>query len=311
MTIYINRTFGNLNVTKLLRFPFNQQCLTADWQAMMSSSPPLKLVPVLAGGGTRLSAHIGALQAFEDLNISYQHIVGVSGGSIVAALSALGKSPAELRTMALEEDFSRFKGMSIIRLMREGGLSSGDSFEHWIERMTEGVTFRDVPGNLHIVATDVRSQAPVVFNRETTPNLKIARAVRFSMGIPLIFTFKVFEGKLLVDGSILAEDALRWDWAKDGTVAFFIRMRARQGVSARFEKSYFPLPAYLRMLMRTFMTSIAREYVRDAYWATTLIVETGDITPLEFKLTESQKDSLYQAGYDQAMKYLPLKLGLT
>jgi NTE family protein len=282
----------------------------ADRQNMNNSSSPLKLVPVLAGGGTRLSAHIGALQAFEDLNIRYQHIVGVSGGSIVAALSALGKTPAELRLLALEEDFSQFKGLSMVRLLRDGGLSSGDSFERWIEKKTEGITFREVPGDLHIVATDVRSQAPVVFDRDTTPDLKVARAVRFSMGIPLIFTFQVFDGKLLVDGSILAEDALRWDWAKDGTAAFFIRMRARQGVSSPWEKRFFSLPLYLRMLLRTFMTSISREYVRDAYWATTLIVETGDITPLEFKLTQSQKNSLYQAGYQQAMKYLPLKLGL-
>lgn len=277
---------------------------------MHESRPPLKLVPVLAGGGTRLSAHIGALQAFQDLNIHYQHIVGVSGGSIIAALSALGMTPAELRRFAMDEDFSRFKGGSVLRLLREGGLSSGDSFEAWIEEKTASVTFDEVPGNLHIVAADVRSQAPVVFNRETSPQLKVSRAVRFSMGIPLLFSFKAHEGKLLVDGSILAEDALRWDWAQDGTPAFFIRMRARQEVGSELENRLFPLPDYLRLLMRTFMTSISREYVRDAYWANTLIVETGNITPLEFNLNATQKDSLYNYGYEQAMKFLPYKLDL-
>jgi NTE family protein len=278
-------------------------------QPMSGSAQPLTVVPVLAGGGTRLSAHIGALQALQDLNIRYQHIVGVSGGSIVAALSALGKTPAELRKLAREEDFSQFKGRSFLRLLREGGLSSGNDFERWIEKQTDAATFREVPGNLHIVATDVRAQAPVVFNRNTTPDLKVAHAVRFSMGIPLIFTFKAFEGKLLVDGSILAEDALRWDWAQDGSTAIFIRMRACSGESAPLEERIFPLPGYLRLLMRTFMTSISREYVRDAYWAKTLIVETGKITPLEFNLSPSQKDLLYQAGYEQTMKYLPPKLG--
>jgi NTE family protein len=276
---------------------------------MTASATPLKLVPVLAGGGTRLPAHIGALQALRDMNIAYEHIVGVSGGSIVAALSALGKTPAELRQLASAENFSQFRGMSLIRLLREGGLSSGNSFERWVEKATDAVTFREVPGNLHIVATDVRAQAPVVFNRQLTPDLKVARAVRFSMGIPLIFTFKNYEGKLLVDGSILAEDALRRDWAKDGTAALFIRMRAKTGTSTPFENGIFPLPAYLRMLMRTFMTSISREYVRDAYWTMTLIVETDEITPLEFDLSPIQKDRLYQAGYDQTMKYLPIKLG--
>ena len=276
------------------------------------SAIPFKVVPVLAGGGTRLSAHIGVLQAFRDLNIKYQHIVGVSGGSIVAALTALGKTPAELQKLACEKNFTEFKGRSFLRLLREGGLSTGDSFERWVEIETNSTTFRNVPCNLHIVATDVRTQAPVVFNRDTTPDLKVARAIRFSMGIPLIFTYKLYERKLLVDGSILAEDALRWDWSQDGTPAIFLRMRANSVLSAPIEERFITLPNYLRMLVRTFITSISREYVRDAYWAKTLIIKTDEITPLEFNLSISQKDRLYQMGYEQAMKYLPLKLsGLT
>lgn len=282
----------------------------ASGRMMNASATPMYVVPVLAGGGTRLSAHIGALQALHDLNIRYRHLVGVSGGSIVAALAALGKTPAELQMLAREKDFSRFKGKSLFRLLREGGLSTGNDFESWVRKETRSATFRDVPGPLHIVATDVRTQSPVIFNRVTTPNLEIARAVRFSMGIPLIFTFQRFGGQLLVDGSILAEDALRSDWAEDGTAAIFIRMRANPRASSPLEQRFFPLAGYLRMLMRTFMTSISREYVRDAYWSKTLIIETGEFTPLDFDLTLAQKELLYQAGYEQTMHYLPLKLGI-
>ncbi len=267
------------------------------------------MVPVLAGGGTRLSAHIGALQALDDLGIGYRHIVGVSGGSIIATLVALGWSPEEMHQLALEEDFRQFKGKSLVTLVRDGGLSSGDSFERWIDEKTGGVTFRDLPEELHIVATDVRSQSPVVFDRTHTPDLKVARAVRFSMGIPLLFAFKPYEGKLLVDGSILAEDALRWDWSQDGSPAFFFRMRAQVGPAEERQNSFFSLPSYLTMLVRTFMTSISREYVRDAYWSKTLIVDTGNITPLEFHLSKEQKEGLYRAGYEQTMQYLPIKLG--
>lgn len=277
----------------------------------MTTASPIKLVPVLAGGGTRLSAHVGVLQALADMNICYQHIVGVSGGSIVAALAALGWQPPALRKLAYEENFAQFKGLSLVSLLRDGGLSSGDSFERWIEDKTEGATFRDVPGELHIVATDVRSQSPVVFDREHTPDLKIARAVRFSMGIPLLFTFKPYAEKLLVDGSILAEDALRRDWAQDGSPAFYFRMRAQQARAVSAKRPFFSLPSYLTMLIRTFMTSISREYVRDAYWSKTLLIETGDISPLEFSLSPLQKNLLFMAGYEQTMHYLPIKLGLS
>ena len=51
-----------------------------------------KIVPILAGGGTRLPAHVGILQAIEEFDIKFDHIVGVSGGSIISSLFASGLS---------------------------------------------------------------------------------------------------------------------------------------------------------------------------------------------------------------------------
>ena len=45
-----------------------------------------KIVPIFSGGGTKLSAHIGILDAMNTLNIDFEHIVGVSGGSIISSL---------------------------------------------------------------------------------------------------------------------------------------------------------------------------------------------------------------------------------
>ena len=41
---------------------------------------PATIVPILSGGGTRLSAHIGILKALKDLNVEIKTLVGVSGG---------------------------------------------------------------------------------------------------------------------------------------------------------------------------------------------------------------------------------------
>jgi len=50
------------------------------------------IVPVLAGGVGRLSAHIGVLDAIAELGLDYSTLVGVSGGSIVGALAVTGHS---------------------------------------------------------------------------------------------------------------------------------------------------------------------------------------------------------------------------
>ena len=49
-----------------------------------------KIVPIFAGGGTRLPAHVGILQALLEYDIQFDHLVGVSGGSIISSFFASG-----------------------------------------------------------------------------------------------------------------------------------------------------------------------------------------------------------------------------
>jgi len=285
----------------------------ADLRPRRSPWPAAQLgiqsvVPILAGGGTRLPAHVGVLRGLAELGVSFTDLVGVSGGAIVAALHAAGRSHDDLRDLALEVDFSQFLGSSLWRLVREGGLSSGNRFERWMDDQIGGVTFADLPLDLHVVATDVRSGAPVIFDRHLTPALRVARAVRFSMGIPLLFTFQDYGGHLLVDGSILAEDALRRDWCGDGTPAVCFRLRS-SGQRRRYtSRRWFPLVHHLSLLLRTFLNTLSREYVTDAHWYRTVVVETGDLSPVEFKMTREEKQRLYDAGYHATLDHLPWKL---
>ena len=266
------------------------------------------VVPILAGGGTRLPAHVGVLRGLEELGVGFGALVGVSGGAIVAALRAAGYSHEALHDLALEVDFSQFLGRSLWRLVREGGFSSGDRFERWMDHQIRGATFADLSLNLHVVATDVCSGAPVVFDRDRTPALRVARAVRFSMGIPLLFAFKPYGSHLLVDGSILAEDALRRDWAGDGTPVVCFRLRS-SGQRRRYRSQrWFPLVHHMSLLLRTFLDTLSREYVTDADWHRTVVVETGDLSPIEFRMTREEKQGLYDAGYHATLDHLPWKL---
>lgn len=273
-------------------------------------SAPLRLVPVLAGGGTRLPAHVGVLTALHRMNIEVPRLVGVSGGSIVASLHAAGWSPERLHKLALEIEFSRFKGFSLYQLFFHGGLTSGDTFEHWLDDLLEGVRFKDLPLDLAVVATDVRRSEPVIFDREHTPDYKVARAVRHSMGIPLLFAFQAHGDKLLVDGSILSEDALHRDWAGDNTPVCLFRLRGESASSddeAARRRPWFPLPGYIQMLIRTFMTTISREFVNARHWPRTVVVDVGRHSPVNFKLTRGDKEDLFQRGLGTTLDVLPIK----
>lgn len=277
-------------------------------QALLSPlSNNVNIVPIFSGGGTRLSAHIGIIKALHDMNVDFDTLVGVSGGSIIAALYAKGYSVEAMRGLALATDFKQFTAFSLVRLLREGGLSSGDIFQQWIDKQLEGACFIDLPLDLNILATDVNGGGPVLFNRKTSPDMKVSEAVRYSMSIPLIFSFKPFKEHLLVDGAILSEDALFADWRGDGTPSVCFRLQSTSQAPKAIKKNILQLPQYVSMLIRTFMTAISREYVNAKYWQNTVVVNTGDISAVDFSLSPEIKHNLFELGYSTTKEFLPIK----
>ncbi|MCW8109545.1 patatin-like phospholipase family protein [Alteromonas ponticola] len=275
----------------------------------MAKSDPTKLiVPIFSGGGTRFPAHIGCLKALEEMALQFPALVGVSGGSIIAALYACGKTVPEMKTLAEQTDFKQFADFSIIRLIREGGLSNGNKFERWFDEHLNGITFEQVPVPLHILATDINGGGPVLFNNQRTPRLKVATAVRYSMSIPLVFSFKEFEDQVLVDGAILSEDELFKDWLQDGTPSVCFRLKSETRKQVQKKRSRFPLPIYLLMLIRTFMNALSREYVHAEYWQHTVIINTGNISAIDFKSNHQAKEQLFNVGYNTTRTILPRKL---
>lgn len=269
------------------------------------------IVPIFSGGGTRLTAHVGILKALFELNIAFTHVVGISGGSIVSALYCSGKSLNEILKLALETDFKQFKGYSLFRLLKEGGLSSGNRFEQWMDNQLDGKTFSELDVDLSIVATDINGGGPVIFDKKTSPNLKVSQAVRFSMSIPLVFSFKTYGQHLLVDGAILSEDALFRDWSNEGCDNVCFRLKSQQVKQIQKRQVFFHLPEYLFMLIKTFMTALSREYVNERHWHNTLVIDTGEYSSVDFALTQEQKMELYNMGRNTALSYLPAKLDRT
>jgi NTE family protein len=276
---------------------------------MLLSPDPMhnKIVPIFSGGGTRLPCYIGILQALQDLQLEFSHVVGVSGGSIVAALLADGRNRDELKRLALETDFKQFKGFSLFNLIRTGGLSSGDTFEQWMDDQLEGRTFAEMKLDLHVLATDINGGGPVIFNKANTPEVKVATAVRYSMSIPLLFSFKTFKNHVMADGVILAEDALHQDWSGHGVPVICFRLKSEHEDKPIKRRRLFPLVSYITMLIQTFMSAMSREYVHAQYWHNTVLINTGNISSVDFSLPIEKKIQLLEQGYNTVMAVIPQK----
>jgi NTE family protein len=90
-------------------------------------------------------------------------------------------------------NFKQSRVFSLITLLLQGGLSTGDAFERWMDEKLEGKSFEDISKDAHILATDINGGGAIVFNKQNSPDLKISTAVRFSMSTPIFFSFKSYK----------------------------------------------------------------------------------------------------------------------
>ena len=190
--------------------------------------PRPRVVLALSGGGARGIAHVGALRALEEAGIPVDAIVANSMGAVVGGVYATGRTSAELEHIVRSLDWaSLFSGrpdrrtLPVSRRQDRYGSVAGVSFdwkglrlpggilaEHRINRFlienlspagyTVAGDFDRLPVRFRAIAGDLATGDPVVLAKGD-----LARAVRASMSIPVIFPPVPWEGRNLVDGLIV------------------------------------------------------------------------------------------------------------
>ena len=166
--------------------------------------PPPKLPRIglaLGGGAARGFAHIGVIQALEESGIRPDLVVGTSAGSLVAALYASGRSSAELIQLADAMDESAitdwaFPGRGLIR---------GEALARFVRQHTAGKSIEQMALPLGIVATDLDSGAPILFQRGD-PGV----AVRASSAVPAVFQPVRIGTREYVDGGLVSPVPVRF-----------------------------------------------------------------------------------------------------
>jgi len=174
----------------------------------MTNQPRLGLV--IGSGGLKCVAVLGVLQVLEEKNIPLDMVIGCSGGAVFGGLMALGYSADEIadvndrmwtsgttqklnfRSLA-KIAFPQIAGFDDeVGILDDRALSDG-----LMEIYGPETTFADTRIPFHCVATDFHTGEPVVMS-----DGNIARAVRASAGIPILFKPVERRGRWLIDGGL-------------------------------------------------------------------------------------------------------------
>ncbi len=154
----------------------------------------------LSGGAVRGIAHIAVIDSLEREGIPIHSIAGTSAGSVIGALYAAGLPLSAIKRLALA---TRWKDVFKLTIPKTGLVSS-----EGIERFMNGVLpvkkFSSLPLPFAAVATDLQTGEKMDITSGS-----IARAVRASCSLPIIFSPTEIGRKLLVDGGVTSQVPVR------------------------------------------------------------------------------------------------------
>lgn len=180
--------------------PNGDESVVAPVQAPKPPRPP-RIGLALGGGAARGFAHIGVIQVLEEAGIRPDLVVGTSAGSLVATLYASGKAGPELARLALAMDESALTDWSY----PGRGLIRGEALARYVREHTAARQIEQMSLPLGIVATDLDSGAPILFQRGDA-----GVAVRASSAVPALFQPVRIGNREYVDGGLVSPVPVRF-----------------------------------------------------------------------------------------------------
>ncbi|MDZ5460205.1 patatin-like phospholipase family protein [Azohydromonas lata] len=162
---------------------------------------PPRIGLALGGGAARGFAHIGVIQVLEEAGIKPSLVVGTSAGSLVAALYASGLNGKQLGDLAVAMDESAITDWAY----PGRGLLRGEALARYVRDHTGAKAIEQMKLPLGIVATDLDSGAPILFQRGDT-----ATAVRASSAVPAVFQPVRIGNREYVDGGLVSPVPVRF-----------------------------------------------------------------------------------------------------
>ncbi len=291
---------------------------------------------VFEGGGAKGVAYVGALEELENKKMWFKEVAGTSAGAITASLIAAGYEYPKIKEIVFNTDFNQFKDKRWgivppwLNFLVFGGLYRGLVFEKWIagkmkEKLGFEPTLKDLPIPLTVITSDITNKNMLILNRETAPDLKVAEAVRMSMGIPFFFEVYKWFGfykkfplavRRTVDGGLLSNFPL-FIYDKAGSkgepvVGFMLQEIPHKKKSSWITKllallKYLP-PFHIAIaVIDTALDGHDNRHIEDDVWAKIVNIPV-DVGTLDFDLTLAQKEELAARGKEATKKIIGLAM---
>lgn len=272
---------------------------------------------IYGGGSVRGMAYIGAIRAMEELGIERVGFAGSSVGSILATFDALGFNSNEIEEILFNVNYELFKDINFA-ISWEIALSKGEIFYNWVKEIIEKkfygtnynpngnspVCFKDLDKDLIIITSNFETAEYKEFSRYTQPDFEIAKAIRISASMPGLMKALQINGEMLVDGDFLKPVSM-WQLSSvmcpENMRVLEFRLEGSMQIS-QIKTTIDFLNALISNISKFATQNIESKHKnKDKF--DYIIIETKDISLMDFNLSKEKKKELINLGYEKTIKY--------
>ncbi|QOY35739.1 patatin-like phospholipase family protein [Anaerobacillus isosaccharinicus] len=267
---------------------------------------------VLEGGGMRGVYTGGVLEYFQDHQLYFPYVVGVSAGACNgASYVSRQKGRNHQVTIDLVNHPNYISYKNFIRKKELFGMDF--IFDEIPNKLVpfDYKTFWEVPQKFYIGTTDCHTGAPTYFEKSECSREGLSTVLKASSSIPLLAPIVSYNGKDLLDGGVSEPIPINKS-IKDGNTKHVVILTRPQGY--RKEKQRFswllhkPYRRYPKLIetmkMRHAMYNSSLQFIEEEEKKENVFVLRPSI-PLKVGRIERDKDKLtelYQLGYNDARK---------
>lgn len=271
---------------------------------MSSSEKRREIDLILSSSGVRATCFIGGIVALEEKGYHIARIAGSSGGAIIAAGYALGKTTDELIRLSADTPYHKFKDFRLNNLLSiyNPSVYKGQELDRYYKQVYGDATLSDFNIDCKISVVTIRGRKRILLDKETHPDLPVWKAVRMSSTIPFIFPYLKLDGIPVTDGGLVINvfdifpDEIR--------PAIVLRPRTDYGVERDTqdkEVSKLLVWNYLKILIEFVLDMLDQVHMPTKEWLKTIIIPTHDVGGFKFTLTSEEVKYLIKCGYNSVM----------
>lgn len=273
-------------------------------------SSKFKKILVLSGGGVRGIAHIGAMQALEDLHYldKFETFVGTSIGSLIASMYVIGYKPNELWYFIQNFDMNKLKSIDITNIFYKYGLDTGANIEVIIKNFIQAKGYDPkisllelynlTKKKLILSTTCLNTQSICYLSYENYPDLPLCIAIRMSISVPIYFTPVKYKNKIYVDGACIDNFPVHlFSDQLDNVLGIYLNDTNK--LCSNIDN----IENYILSLIGCLKKSVTNNYTNGLN-KHIICINLKSIIAIDFNLSNDKKKEIYDTGYNQTISYI-------